>query len=102
MHIAYTQEQENLGRELRAYYRGLLTPEIRRELQREHGAGETMRSIVRQMGDDGWLGIGWPTEAIGKGLLEHPDMPLSETLAMARCFDEIRAQIGLTIEVNRR
>ena len=67
MHIAYTQEQENLGRELRAYYRGLLTPEIRRELQREHGAGETMRSIVRQMGDDGWLGIGWPTEYGGQG-----------------------------------
>ena len=43
MHIAYTQEQEDLGRELRAYYAGLLTPEIRRELQREHGAGETMR-----------------------------------------------------------
>lgn len=34
-------------------------------------------------------------DAIGKGLTEHPDMPLSETLAMARCFDEIRAQIGL-------
>ena len=34
-------------------------------------------------------------EAIGKGLLEHPDMPLSETLAMAKVFDDIRAQIGL-------
>ena len=34
-------------------------------------------------------------EAIGKGLLEHPEMPLSETLAMAKVFDEIRKQIGL-------
>ena len=67
MHIAYTQEQEDLGRELRAYYAGLLTPEIRRELQREHGAGETMRQVVRQMGRDGWLGIGWPTEYGGQG-----------------------------------
>lgn len=34
-------------------------------------------------------------EAIGQGLTEHPEMPMSETLAMARVFDEIRAQIGL-------
>lgn len=34
-------------------------------------------------------------EAIAKGLTEHPEMPLSETLAMARVFDDIRAQIGL-------
>lgn len=35
-------------------------------------------------------------EAIRAGLTEHPEMPLSETLAMAKTFDEIRAQIGLT------
>lgn len=34
-------------------------------------------------------------EAIGKGLTEHPEMPLDETLAMAKVFDDIRAQIGL-------
>ena len=34
-------------------------------------------------------------EAIGKGLTEHPEMPLSETLAMAKVFDAIRSQIGL-------
>ena len=34
-------------------------------------------------------------EAIAQGLTEHPQLPLSETLAMARVFDEIRAQIGL-------
>ena len=35
-------------------------------------------------------------DAISKGLLEHPEMPLDETLAMARIFEKIRAQIGLT------
>ena len=35
-------------------------------------------------------------EAIAKGLLEHPEMPLDETLAMARIFEKVRAQIGLT------
>lgn len=34
-------------------------------------------------------------DAIGKGLKEHPEMPLSETLAVAKVFDQIRAQIGL-------
>jgi len=34
-------------------------------------------------------------EAIGKGLLEHPEMPLSETLAIAKMFDDVRRQIGL-------
>ena len=35
-------------------------------------------------------------EALAKGLTEHPEMPLSETLGMAKIFDEVRKQIGLT------
>ena len=34
-------------------------------------------------------------EALSQGLLEHPEMPLAESLAMAKVFDQIRAQIGL-------
>lgn len=34
-------------------------------------------------------------EALAQGLSEHPEMPLSETLGMAKLFDTIRAQIGL-------
>jgi alkylation response protein AidB-like acyl-CoA dehydrogenase len=67
MHIAYTQEQEALRAELRAYYAELLTPEIRRALQAGRGVGETQRAVVRQMGADGWLGIGWPKEFGGQG-----------------------------------
>jgi 3-oxocholest-4-en-26-oyl-CoA dehydrogenase alpha subunit len=67
MYIAYSEEQEALRRELRAYYEKLLTPEIREELHRGHGTGETMRAVVRQMGKDGWLGIGWPKEYGGQG-----------------------------------
>jgi alkylation response protein AidB-like acyl-CoA dehydrogenase len=70
MYIAYTEEQEALRRELRAYYDRLLTPEIREELHRSHGIGPTMRSVVRQMGRDGWLGIGWPKEYGGQGRSE--------------------------------
>ncbi len=67
MYIAYNREQEALRQELRAYYADLLTPEIREELHRGKGVGSTMRAVVRQMGADGWLGIGWPEEYGGQG-----------------------------------
>ncbi len=67
MYIGYSEEQQALQAELRDYYGKLLTPEIRRQLQVEHGIGETTRSIVRQMGEDGWLGVGWPKEYGGQG-----------------------------------
>jgi alkylation response protein AidB-like acyl-CoA dehydrogenase len=67
MYIAYTEEQEALRKELRAYYEKLLTPEIREALHIGHGTGETMRSVVKQMATDGWLGIGWPKEYGGQG-----------------------------------
>ena len=67
MYIAYTTEQEALRSELRAYYEELLTPEVREELHRGHGTGAAMRAVVRRMGRDGWLGIGWPREYGGQG-----------------------------------
>jgi alkylation response protein AidB-like acyl-CoA dehydrogenase len=65
--IAYTEDQEALRRQLRDYYGGLLTPDVRDELRRSHGVGPTVRRVVRQMGADGWLGIGWPEEFGGQG-----------------------------------
>ena len=68
MYIGYDEEQQALRQELRAYYEKLLTPEIRHALHVEgHGVGQTMREMVRQMGADGWLGIGWPKEYGGQG-----------------------------------
>lgn len=67
MQIAYTPEQQALRDELRAYYDELLTTEVQTELRRERGVGATHRRIVKQMADDGWLGIGWPTEYGGQG-----------------------------------
>ncbi|HUF84974.1 MAG TPA: acyl-CoA dehydrogenase family protein [Acidimicrobiia bacterium] len=67
MHIGYGTEQEGLRQELRAYYEQLLTPEVEALLARSHGVGPEMRKVVRQMGADGWLGIGWPKEYGGQG-----------------------------------
>ncbi len=65
MHLAYTDEQEELRRELRAYYTKLLDPETQEKLAGDL-TGPTMRSVVKQMAADGWLGIGWPTEYGGQ------------------------------------
>jgi alkylation response protein AidB-like acyl-CoA dehydrogenase len=67
MYIGYTEEQNALRRELRGYYERLLTPDVREALHAEKGCGPVHRRIVREMGKDGWLGIGWPREFGGQG-----------------------------------
>ncbi len=67
MEIGYTEEQQALQRELRTYYAELLTPEVEEQLAAGGGIGPDMRRVVKQMADDGWLGIGWPKEYGGQG-----------------------------------
>ena len=67
MHLAYTEEQEQLRKELASYYATLLTPEIKEALHEECGCGPVNRAMVKQMAADGWLGIGWPKEYGGQG-----------------------------------
>jgi alkylation response protein AidB-like acyl-CoA dehydrogenase len=68
MKLAYSAEHEALRQELRNYYKKLLTPDILEEVARSEGVGPIVRKIVRRMGDDGWLGIGWPKEYGGRGM----------------------------------
>ena len=67
MYIGYDDDQEALRAELRAYYRDLLTDEVREALGTEDGCGPVHREIVGQMGRDGWLTVGWPEEYGGRG-----------------------------------
>jgi 3-oxocholest-4-en-26-oyl-CoA dehydrogenase alpha subunit len=67
MQIGYSEEQEALRQELRAYYQRLLTPEFEAGLAEGEGVGPVSKEVVRQMGKDGWLGIGWPKEYGGQG-----------------------------------
>ena len=69
MRFAYTPEQAALRDELRAYFARLIPPEVRAELGPNIGEhqGPMFRKLVKQMGADGWLGIGWPVEYGGQG-----------------------------------
>jgi 3-oxocholest-4-en-26-oyl-CoA dehydrogenase alpha subunit len=72
MRIALTEEQEQLRAELRTYFAELVTPEIRAGLASatgadmeeggEYGEASVYKDVIRQVGQDGWLGIGWPKE----------------------------------------
>jgi hypothetical protein len=67
MHLAETPEQQALRKELRAYFAELLPREVREELGSAGEGSVHFRRLIRQMGQDGWLGLGWPTEYGGQG-----------------------------------
>ncbi len=66
MFLELTDAQRALRDELRAYFTGLIPPDERAAmLTQRHGA--VYREVVRRMGRDGWLGVGWPTQYGGRG-----------------------------------
>ncbi len=67
MYIAYTDDQLALRDELRAYFSRLVTAEVAAEMAQGEMGGPRGLEAVRQMGRDGWLGVGWPTEYGGRG-----------------------------------
>jgi alkylation response protein AidB-like acyl-CoA dehydrogenase len=68
MELELSADQLTLQRELRDYFARLMTPERRTALGSGNEAfGPAYRDVVRQMGTDGWLGVGWPTEYGGQG-----------------------------------
>jgi alkylation response protein AidB-like acyl-CoA dehydrogenase len=66
MHVELTAAQRELRTELREYFAGLVSPEERQAMRRERH-GPVFREIVRRMGRDGRLGVGWPVEYGGQG-----------------------------------
>ncbi|MFC9768122.1 acyl-CoA dehydrogenase family protein [Rhodococcus jostii] len=67
MDVRESPGQRELRRELRAYFAALLPEEARRIAGEEGVGGEHFRDIVRLLGKDGWLGVGWPVEYGGQG-----------------------------------
>jgi len=86
MRISYTPEQEELRRELRAYFDTLMTPGRREALMStagEYGSGNVYRETVAQMGRDGWLALGWPTEYGGQARSTMDQLIFTDEAAVA-------------------
>jgi alkylation response protein AidB-like acyl-CoA dehydrogenase len=73
MDFELSTEQKRLQREIYQYLDDLVTPELEAELQvlPEGGSAEEAphyTRCVKRLGEDRWLGIGWPVEYGGRGL----------------------------------
>jgi 3-oxo-4-pregnene-20-carboxyl-CoA dehydrogenase beta subunit len=67
MFLDLTDAQHALRGELRAYFGTLISPAERQVMLTERH-GSVYREVVRRMGRDGWLGVGWPASYGGRGL----------------------------------
>jgi alkylation response protein AidB-like acyl-CoA dehydrogenase len=61
MQLALTAEQQDLKDELRSYFADLV-----HEVEGSGDQESNYTRYVRRMGDDGWLGLGWPVEYGGQ------------------------------------
>ncbi len=94
MQIALTPEQERLRAELRDYFAALVTPERRAGLAAstnafddssggEFGAADVYKDVIREIGHDGWLGIGWPEEYGGQNRSMMDQLIFTDEAAIA-------------------
>ncbi|QIK66315.1 acyl-CoA dehydrogenase [Nocardioides sp. HDW12B] len=86
MHIALTPEQEALRAELREYFADLVTDEVRAGLSAatgEFGDTAVYKDVIRRIGRDGWLGIGWPAEYGGQDRSMVDQLIFSDAAAVA-------------------
>ncbi|MEV0554387.1 acyl-CoA dehydrogenase family protein [Streptomyces sp. NPDC050597] len=70
MHLAPTERQRRLRAELRTYFRDLMPdgpPAPADSDSGEPGVPERQRALLRRIGADGWLGLGWPVAYGGQG-----------------------------------
>jgi alkylation response protein AidB-like acyl-CoA dehydrogenase len=68
MELDFTPEQRKFRDELRVYFKDMMSDALVSELRSDgEGGGPLFRAAMRQMGSDGLLGVGWPTEFGGQG-----------------------------------
>ena len=67
MDLRESDAHRELRAELRAYFAGLLPEDVRRRAGEQRVGGDRFREIVKMLGNDGWLGYGWPVEYGGQG-----------------------------------
>ncbi len=61
MYLEFTEEQQSLQRQLRQYFEALVE-----EVEGTPLDEPPYTRYIRRMGQDGWLGLGWPTEYGGQ------------------------------------
>ena len=61
MYLEFTEEQRNLQRELRQYFEALVA-----DVEASPSGEPSYIRYIRRMGQDGWLGLGWPLEYGGR------------------------------------
>lgn len=89
MYLDLSDQSKALRAELRAYFAEIINEEDRAALVHQTEGGPVFDRILRQMGKDGWLGLGWPEEFGGRG--EDPE-------ALYVFYDEvIRANAPLSL-----
>jgi alkylation response protein AidB-like acyl-CoA dehydrogenase len=67
MYIELTPEQRQLQAEFRQYFQNLISAEEAAEMEVDRH-GKAFRAVIKRMGSDGKLGVGWPKEFGGLGL----------------------------------
>ncbi len=67
--LELSEQQRAFKAETRSYFEGLVSREDRLEMMSERH-GPAYHRIIKQMGSDGWMGVGWPVEYGGRGMGE--------------------------------
>ncbi len=67
VYLVETDEQQDFRAEVREYFSNFMSDEVRAELRGNHETSALRRRLFKQLGDDGMLGVGWPTEYGGEG-----------------------------------
>jgi alkylation response protein AidB-like acyl-CoA dehydrogenase len=69
MEFELTPEQLDFERKIKQYFREKVTLELEQEIDvLPEGDGPLCRQFIKQLGSDGWMGLGWPKEYGGQGL----------------------------------
>ncbi|WP_148613102.1 acyl-CoA dehydrogenase family protein [Nocardioides rubriscoriae] len=89
MHLALAPEHHALRAELADYFAQLVTPEVKAGLASatgefgEFGEASVYKDVIRQVGRDGWLGIGWPKEYGGQARSVVEQLIFTDAAAVA-------------------
>ncbi len=68
MRIDLTPEQQQFERDIYNYLKENVPPGLEEErLKYVEGDGPICKRFIRRLGEDGWMGIGWPEEYGGQG-----------------------------------